>query len=222
MVRPVSTGPEPPAGPSGGGVTLTVGVALDADHVVAVERLRRRLDLSPPTGRSVPHISLLVLPDAGPDTLGAVGTACAAVAARTRPFTVTARGLAVFQSPDRDLVLYVPVARTPQLEELHADLFERASAMGVTVDGHFAPGTWFPHITLQRRGVTPAKVAGALGTLAAHGSGIAWTLPLTRLIELTPDGPLRTAAFRRTAMGAVPRGSSPSFAAPVPAEGSVP
>ena len=99
--------------------TLTLGVPLDADHVVAVDRLLRRLDLPLPR-RLVPHVSLLVLRDMA--DLASVRRVVREVADRTAPFSVVARGLAVFQDHDNSPVLYVPVARTAPLANVHAAL----------------------------------------------------------------------------------------------------
>ncbi len=162
---------------------LTLGVPLDRDHVVAVGGIGQRLGVPPGRTLTYPHISLLVLLEC-PDP-AAVNAALAAVAARTRPFSVRARGFGVFN--DGRLVLHVPVVRTAEFARLHRDLHDTVTATGAQVDGHHTPASWFPHVTLWDRTLTPAKLGEAVLELAA-GPPIAWTLPVTRLARLEATG----------------------------------
>ena len=166
---------------------LTLGVPLDADHESVVRRVRRRLGV--PVGATTPcsHISLLVLP--GGSTGAAIEAALGAVAGRTRAFSVRARGLGVFHDGDGGLVLYVPVVRTPELAQLHLDLYETVVATGARIDGHYAPSSWFPHVTLWDRSLTPEAVGAAVTTMAGRPA-LAWTLPVTHLAALRTGGTL--------------------------------
>lgn len=160
---------------------VTVGVALDRDHVDAVRCLQRRLGVPATERSSPPHITLVVVLEA-PDR-ATVDAAVAAVAARTPAFTVRARGLGVFHDGGGGPVLHVPVVRTPELARLHQDVHDAVVAAGGVVEGRSAPASWSPHITLWDRGLTADRLACAVADLVS-APPIAWTVPVASLVTM--------------------------------------
>lgn len=163
------------------GVPVTVGIPLDDDHVAAVCGIRRRLGTPRVSRPSSPHISLLVLLDA-PDQ-HAIDEAVRSVAARTARFAVRARGFGVFDDGDGPPVLHVPVVRSTELARLQGDTYETMAALGAKIDGHYAPTSWLPHVTLWDRVPTVDKLAAAVVELAA-GPPIAWSVPVSCLATM--------------------------------------
>ena len=72
--------------------------------------------------------------------------------------------------------------------------------MDAEVDGHYKADNWFPHITLCDGRVDVSQVSGAMRRLV-EGPAVAWTLRMSRLIELMHTGPVTTAAFRGSSGG---------------------
>lgn len=166
---------------------LTVGVPVVGDHETAARLLRVRLCErrglhEPPAAR--PHVSLLVLLDAPvPESVDAV---LARVAARSKAFSVRARGYGVFVDQQSGIVLYTPVVRTEALSRLHAELFHALRSEGVRIDGHYHPDTWFPHVTLWPLSMTPLALGEAMECVAS-GPAISWTLPVDSIGRFGPE-----------------------------------
>ena len=95
-------------------------------------------------GTSVPHVSYHVA--AGYD-LDAVPALFEGLAAQTRAFEVRAAGVAFLAGADGDVV-WINVARSPALNDLHEALWDRATAAGTDVETRHESTTWFPHVTL--------------------------------------------------------------------------
>ena len=95
-------------------------------------------------GMSVPHVSYHVASDYD---LDAVRTLFEGLAAHTRAFEVRAAGVAFIAGADGDVV-WINVARSPAMNELHEALWDGATAAGTDVEMRYESTTWFPHVTL--------------------------------------------------------------------------
>lgn len=67
-------------------------------------------------------------------------------AAQSQPFHVQTSGLGIFNGPRP--VLYIPVARNPQLTQFHQTLWPLVSSTGSGIQGYYHPDAWMPHITI--------------------------------------------------------------------------
>jgi 2'-5' RNA ligase len=72
----------------------------------------------------------------------------AAVSADRGPFRVPTKGFDVFTGSEP--VVFVSVTRTPQLDELHQQIWSRCTPeFGVGLP-YYAPDAWVPHVTLAQ------------------------------------------------------------------------
>lgn len=67
-------------------------------------------------------------------------------AAHSQPFRVQTSGLGIFNGPRP--VLYIPVARSPQLTQFHQALCDIISPAGSSIQNYYHPDVWMPHITI--------------------------------------------------------------------------
>ena len=79
------------------------------------------------------------------------------VTGNSPPVTVRTGGLGVFtgEAP----ILYLPVARSEALTDLHARLYRRLVELSRDENPHYHPQRWLPHITIAMSDVD-AKAAG--------------------------------------------------------------
>lgn len=89
-----------------------------------------------------PHVTLYGLAETA--DVAAVADAVERVAARHSPFTVRADGLGVFPGAH----VYVPVAKSPALLDLHRDAVEALAPLGDAPTDFYEPERWFPHVGL--------------------------------------------------------------------------
>ncbi len=68
------------------------------------------------------------------------------IAASKIPFKVRAGGLGIFTKPD--LVLYIPVVRSPELMQFHEVLWQEIFNIGSGIEDYYHPSRWMPHITI--------------------------------------------------------------------------
>jgi 2'-5' RNA ligase len=122
---------------------------LDAVHSKLVEslwvELENEFDLSSLYVPRIAHFSYQIAEGYDVQRLGA---ALEHFAMGQRQFEVTTTGLGLFTglSP----VLYVPVARNPELTRLHETLWKAIDGAGTGVSEHYDPDHWTPHITLAQ------------------------------------------------------------------------
>lgn len=76
-------------------------------------------------------------------------TRMADVAASVKPFDVQISGYGVFggHSP----VLYLAVARGPELSSLHAAIVAAFASLGFANNPYYEPANWLPHITIAQQ-----------------------------------------------------------------------
>lgn len=126
-------------------MAIIVGPTLPEPYFERVERLWD--DLADRFGidryvNPYPHVTLYGLAETADVT--AVEDAAERVAARHSPFTVRTDGLGVFPGAH----VYVPVAKSPALLDLHRDAVEALSPLGDAPTDYYEPERWFPHVGL--------------------------------------------------------------------------
>lgn len=91
-----------------------------------------------------PHITLLACSDLDMDRLREV---LPAFIASHPPLLVNFTGLGVF--PGKDAVVYLSLAWSRPLLELHEHFWSVASPYAIEAGDHYNPGSWVPHVTLD-------------------------------------------------------------------------
>jgi 2'-5' RNA ligase len=79
-------------------------------------------------------------------------TRVAAVASATHPFEVQVSGYGVFGGPSP--VLYLAVARRPELGALHGAIHAVMDELGFANNSYYEPATWLPHVTLAQQNLS--------------------------------------------------------------------
>jgi len=77
------------------------------------------------------------------------------LARETRPFDVQVSGHGVFGGPAP--VVYLVVARSPQLAALHGAVRTVLADLGFANSRYYEPATWIPHITLAQQNLAAAR-----------------------------------------------------------------
>jgi len=113
---------------------------------------------------------------------GAAADLITPIAAATTPFTVHAHGYGLFTGTGpRDLSIYVPVARSATLDDLHHRLHEALASAGADIEGAGSPMTWLPHVTVVDDVGEPCTLARAVGWIAGR-THPSWRIPLDHLV----------------------------------------
>ena len=138
---------------------------------------------------AIPHFSYHLAEEYD---LGIAETVVAALALAERPFEVETSGFGVFTGAAP--VVYVPVARSPELAALHATICDRMRRAGIETVGYYLPERALPHITIAQQNVPAEALPALLGWLARQD--LSWRLPATNLAiaDQTADGAV---VFRR-------------------------
>lgn len=153
------------------------------------QALQQRFGVGRPEATSVPHFSYHVAPEYDMARLKAV---LVETAVTIPPFTVRTTGIGIF--PGELPVLYLPVARSPQLQALHTALWPRLQAVAQGSLDYYAPQNWFPHITLGHNDITPDQLGPIVTWL--NGQSLAWDVQVTNLTLLHDPGGRHVALHR--------------------------
>jgi hypothetical protein len=158
---------------------------LDARHSKIVETLWAELnDRFGVRGLYVtpfPHMSSHV---AGSYDIDVLEPALAGIAAHAAPTRIHTSGLGVFTG-DRP-ILYVPVVRTVELNELHHRVSEAAMRAAVEPSSHYATDRWSPHITLGYGDLEPQRLAQVLEAFGSRD--FTWDVMLDNLSVIYDNG----------------------------------
>ena len=96
-----------------------------------------------------PHVTYLVM---GTRRLADLKEMLQQVAASTPPFSAYTTGLGVF--PGEKPVIYVPVLRSNDLNELHQRVLDVTAPLS-RASSYFCPDRWLPHLSLALHDTTP-------------------------------------------------------------------
>ena len=121
-----------------------------------------------------PHLTLSVFPDTADST--SLLAAARTYSERRRPLTITLASLGLFPGTPAGIFL-APVA-TEALATHHRALL--TSLAGETVDPHYRPANWVPHVTLARDASDPAAAVAALHPLNLPIAAVLGTIEVVR------------------------------------------
>jgi 2'-5' RNA ligase len=161
---------------------------LDPSHATQVTamwaRLQDQLGLQGMDIPPFPHVSYHV---AEQYKVAVVEPILRAFAAHTAPLEVVTTGLGIF-TRGLQPVLYVTVARHPDLSALQAALWPTLAAFSAGINEYYHPAQWVPHITLHHGNLSADVLAEAVRCLS-HWDCL-WRLRLDNLTLLVGDGEL--------------------------------
>ena len=165
-----------------------VVTVLAEPHYERVEQLwqdlKERFGVGSPRATAVPHFSYHISPDYDLDALQQI---LLETAVSTSPFTVKTTGIGIF--PGTEPVVYIPVARTPELQTLHNILWPRLQSIAAgsaPESAYYAASNWFPHITLGHSDITPDTLGPIVTWL--NSQSLAWEIQVTNLTVLYDKG----------------------------------
>ena len=111
----------------------------------------------------------------------------------TRKITVRTTGLGVF--PGQHPVIFVPVLRTPPLNDLHGRLHRDIAEMSTEMGVYYNPNLWLPHISLALGDTTPEVLGPALTYLGNNNFNWEITLDNLTIMQKCGDFYLKDDAF---------------------------
>jgi 2'-5' RNA ligase len=116
-----------------------------------------------------PHVTLYGLDDAA--DIDAVVAAVERITAAHDPFTVRTSGLGTFPGAH----VYVPVAKSPALLDLHRDAVDALAPLGDAPTDYYELERWFPHVGLALS-LDTALAGEVVGDLLERGFDWAFTV----------------------------------------------
>lgn len=164
---------------------IAVTSLLDQSHSERVTELTELLDqkfgLNEVKMTPYPHLTLLTaeIPD-----MEELQQYLDQTSRETEPFTIRTTGLGVF--PGEKPVIYIPVLRTAQLNQLHASLHRDISEMSSEMGIYYNPNMWLPHISLALGDTTPEVLGPVLTFLSNYNFN--WEIMLDNLTILQKCG----------------------------------
>lgn len=115
------------------------------------------------SGVPYPHFSFHVADDY--DTRG-LGQALNHLTTNNGELTVQTSGIGVFTGDEP--VVYINVARSPELSELHAKIWRAMTPIATRAAAQYAPTRWIPHITLAQGDIPKEKIPDVVAMLQAR------------------------------------------------------
>jgi len=165
-----------------------VVTVLAEPHYERVEQLwrelKRQFGVGSPRATAVPHFSYHISPEYDLDALRQV---LLETAVSTPPFITKTTGIGLF--PGKEPVVYLPVARTPELQALHNKLWPRLQSIAqgnAPESNYYAAANWFPHITLGHDDITDDNLGPIVTWL--NNQSLAWEIQVTNLTLLHDNG----------------------------------
>lgn len=99
-------------------------------------------------------------------------------------FTIRTTGLGIF--PGENPVVYIPVLRTPPLNQFHSRLHSDISEMSTEMGVYYNTNLWLPHISLALGDTTPQMLGPVLAFLCQFNFN--WEITLDNLTILQKCG----------------------------------
>lgn len=156
--------------------------------------LKQQFGVGSPLATAVPHFSYHVAPIY---ELDAVKQILTETAVTTPPFTVKTTGIGIF--PGKLPVVYIPVARSPQLMALHAMLSPQLETIAQGALDTYSATNWFPHITLGHGDITSENLGAIVAWL--NRQSLAWDIQVSNLTLLHDNGERHAALYRAELQG---------------------
>lgn len=164
---------------------IAVTSLLDNIHTQKVTELTEHLDvrfgLKGVKTTPYPHLTLLTaeIPD-----MEELKQYLEQVCLETPAFSIRTTGLGIF--PGKEPVIYIPVLRTPPLNQLHSRLHRDVSEMSSEMGVYYNPNMWLPHISLALGDTSPEVLGPVLSFLSNYNFN--WEIQLTNLTILQKCG----------------------------------
>jgi 2'-5' RNA ligase len=140
---------------------IAVTSLLDPEHTVLVndviDALQQKFGLSTVKMTPYPHVTWFT---AEINDLTNLKEILYEFAEQSHPFPINTTGLGVF--PGSAPVIYIPVLRTNPVNQYHAQLFRKATALCQEMNPYYNPKAWMPHITLAVGDTTPGILGSVL------------------------------------------------------------
>ncbi len=158
---------------------------LDNDHNQLVEdlwaELEREFSVRGVSITPYPHFSYHVAQDYDVDKIEPV---LRRITSNITKFRIRTSGLGVFtgNSP----VLYIPVARSLELTELHQELWEQISPASTGGLEYYHPNQWMPHITIGFGDISNGKLAQIIPFLAERD--FRWEITINNIALIYDTG----------------------------------
>ena len=125
-----------------------------------------------------PHLTWLTASDASlahlKQALNKASGLCCSLKVKTT-------GLGIF--PGEQPVLYIPVIRTPAVNQFQAHLFEAIKDLSQEIGPNYQPDFWLPHLTLALADTSPVLIGQAVQFL--NSLNFNWEIKLDNLSLLT-------------------------------------
>lgn len=164
---------------------IAVTSLLDQSHSDRVtdltELLEKKFGLTGVKMTPYPHLTLLTaeIPD-----MEELREYLEQTCRETESFTIRTTGLGVF--PGETPVIYIPVLRTPPLNQLHARLHGAISEMSSEMGIYYNPSMWLPHISLALGDTTRETLGPVLSFLCSYNFN--WEITIDNLTILQKSG----------------------------------
>jgi 2'-5' RNA ligase len=166
---------------------------LDTRHSEIVEglwsELNDRFDIKGVYVTPFPHLSFQVANEYDADV---VAPALKELARDAPAIRVRTSGIGVFTG-ERP-VLYVPVVRTPELNDLHRRVFEATRSAAVEPSPHYSRERWSPHITLGQGDFNAHQLGSAVQAFGRRD--FSWDFTLDNLALIYDNGDHQGISFR--------------------------
>lgn len=164
---------------------IAVTSLLDHSHSERVtnltELLEKKFGLTGVKMTPYPHLTLLTaeIPD-----MEELREYLEQTCLSTDTFTIRTTGLGIF--PGDTPVIYIPVLRTPPLNQLHAKLHRDISEMSSEMGIFYNPNMWLPHISLALGDTTRDTLGPVLSFLCSYNFD--WEITINNLTILQKCG----------------------------------
>ncbi|RZK96816.1 MAG: 2'-5' RNA ligase family protein [Hymenobacter sp.] len=155
-----------------------------SDHINAIIKgLEKEFGLTDVQATPEPHLTYQLV---DPVDLDELKHKLQAVATTASPIVAHTTGLGMF--PGDNPVIYIPVLRSDELNQLHHRVLEVAAPLCSRTDRFSAPDLWLPHISLALHDTTPEMLGPVLRYLNNQTFNL--ELEIGNLTLLRPDGNL--------------------------------
>lgn len=164
---------------------IAITSLLDSNHTEKVTeltaQLEKRFGLKGVQMTPYPHLTILTaeVPD-----MEELKEYLEQICLESPVFSIRTTGLGIF--PGETPVIYVPVLRTPPLNQLHSRLHRDISEMSSEMGIHYNPNMWLPHISLALGDTTPGLLGPILTFLNSYNFN--WDISLNNLTILEKCG----------------------------------
>lgn len=157
-----------------------------------IKDLEKKFGLDDVQATLDPHLTYLVM---GTRRLADLKEMLRQVAASTPPFSAYTTGLGVF--PGENPVIYVPVLRSNDLNELHQRVLDVTAPL-CKAGTYFGPDRWLPHLSLALHDTTPDLLGPVLRHLNQETYNLRLNINNLAILRKKGDQYVREEVFELT------------------------